>query len=123
MIPILAGITAVGPIANMFTEITKSISQPNPAEFQQSLQNATAVKPDQIQVDAILKGRTPAQLSPLEQQQLATLLVGKTVQMIGSEGQAIQGLVAQSKTAQGNIQLQVQGQAIDLAQMTSIHIA
>ncbi len=123
MIPILAGITAVGPIANMFTEITKSISQPNPAEFQQSLHNAGALKPEQIQVDAILKGRTPSQLTSLEQQQLATLLVGKTVQMIGSEGQVIQGVVAQSQTAQGNVQLQVQGKAIDLAQMTSIQIA
>lgn len=123
MIPILAGIAAVGPVANMFTEITRAVSQPNPAEFNQSLENATAVKPEQIQVDSILKGRTPAQLLPTEQQQLANLLVGQTVQMIGTEGQSIQGKVAQSKTDQGNIQLQVQGQAIDLSQITAIQIS
>ncbi len=123
MIPILAGIAAVGPVANMFTSITKSISEPNPTEFNNSLQSAHGLKPDQIQVNAILKGRPPSQLSQVEQQQLASLLVGKTVQMIGSEGQALQGLVTQSKAAQGNIQLQVQGQAIDLSQISSIQIA
>jgi hypothetical protein len=123
MIPIIAGIAAAGPVANMFSEITKSISQPDAAKFDQSLQAAQAKKPEQIQLNALLQGRSPSQLSIEEQQKLANLLVGKTVQMIGNEGQPIQGVVSQSKNTGSGIQLDLQGQSIDLSQIASIQIA
>ncbi|MES2309171.1 MAG: hypothetical protein V4507_09975 [Verrucomicrobiota bacterium] len=126
MIPLIAGIAAAGPIASMFSKVTQSITQPspvNPAQFNQSMQTAAAQKPEQIQLNALLQGRVPAQLSPQEQQQLSNLLVGKTVQMTGMGGEQIQGIISQAQNNGTGIQLGIQGQNIDLNQVASIQIS
>ena len=94
----------------MVSQLAQSItqpSQPNPLQFQQSLQSAGGASPAQFQINSILHGRTPGQLSVQEQQSLAQLLVGKTVQMTGLDGQTFQGFISQSQNSNGLVQYQV----------------
>lgn len=122
MIPIVAGIAAAGPIANLFSNITQAVSKPNPAEFQQSLQHSPTVTADQAKIQSLLQGRSPSQLSVTEKQQLAQLLVGKTVQIINPQGQTLQGYVMQSQMTGTSPTLNLGNQMISLDQVSQIQV-
>jgi hypothetical protein len=122
MIPIVAGLAAVGPVANLFSNITQAVSKPNPAAFQQSMQSNPLVQADQIKINSLLQGRSPSQLSLEEQQKLSQLLVGKTIQAIDTQGQSIQGYIAQSSIAGPSSLLNIGGQNININQLNSIQL-
>ncbi len=123
MIPIIAGLAAAVPITQLVGSLFNPQPTPTaPAQFQTAMNPVGAISPKNATVAAILQGRTPAELSPAEQQRLGTLLVGSNVSITDTAGRTLTGTVGQMNQVGNQTQLMVAGTPVSLSALQQIQV-
>jgi hypothetical protein len=123
MIPLIAGIAAVTPMTKLIGTLFNPQPTPtSPLQFQAAMTPPEAISPKNATLNNLLKGRSPAELSPAEQQQLGTLLVGSNISITDTAGRTLTGTVGQISQVGNQTQLNVAGTPVSLSALQQIQI-